>query len=292
MRKFLLPLLLVTMLAGCNAPSSSNSGGGITPPEEPQEDNYNVKSISFSVRELILVKGKTSNDLTTVYFNSVQEPTDDEKELTWSVDDSSIVSVGQYGQVTALKVGETYVTATTVIASRKVRCLVTVVNSMDDIQREYQRVDDVSTLKDKDTIVFAAPTRGLTATLDSQGSYLHAVETEFSSDKSKIVTLGANTAEFYLGDCGEKGFTLESQELKYFAGFNLTRVGFVANKGNVEWKFTLYEGKLYIETYNDVRGWLMFNDRLDNSHGGFTLYESSVNAGLFMPTIYRLTKVK
>ena len=55
---------------------------------------------------------------------------------------------------------------------------------------------------------------------------------------------------------------------------------------------TIDEGDLYIETYNDVRGWLMFNSRLNDGEGGFTLYESSVQFDLYMPSVYRLTIVK
>ena len=48
---------------------------------------------------------------------------------------------------------------------------------------------------------------------------------------------------------------------------------------------------LYIDTYNDVRGWLMFNEDLGDL-GGFTLYESTPTFDLYMPSIYRLTLVK
>ena len=277
----------------------TETGGTETGTEEEQVTESKVKSISLNVSELIYdvndftdSKGnkKKHYDL-TVDYESSETLTDEDKEVIWSSDNSDIFTINQYGGIILNSTGSAYAVCKSKLYDVEARCLVIVTEDKNNVKKEYQLVEDFSTLKNKDTIVFAAPEANVTASLDTQGSYLHTVSSSFSSDKKKITSLGENTCEFYVGE-EENGFTLESQEGKYFAGFNLARVGFVANKGNIEWRFTIDEGDLYIETYNDVRGWLMFNSRLNDGEGGFTLYESSVQFDLYMPSVYRLTIVK
>ena len=306
-------LTSLLMLTGCvqTQPTSggsqednppSNPGSDPVDPVNPEQeddyvDDYRVKSISIGDSSIKLELNKYKylfiNYNATVDVDSL---TDEEKEITWTSLDTSIASVNQYGKVTGLKDGYTYITATTKRGNRHARCLVMVGNA--NVSYQYTLVDDLSTLHNKDTVVIACPEENKVATEYSQGSYLHATSSTFSKDKKTIESLGAGAAEFYLGE-SEKGWTLELGEQGvevYFAGFNTTRVGFVNNKGNIDWRFSFYNGNLYTETYNDVVGWIMFNRDLDSHNGGFTLYDfdEEVEAkpvSLVYPSIYKLVEV-
>ena len=306
MKKYLSLLLIPLLMAACSPtqqPSNSNPGddtggdvnpGGDTPVEDPdvvEDDDSIIKSISLDKTVLFVVNGTRSSSL-LVSYNSTRELTLDEKDVTWTSDDTSIATVDAYGRVSGVALGGTTIVCTTKIGNRKARCSVYVVSSLDDIQKEYQRVDDPSTLKNNDIIIIAAANDNKVASIENQASKLFAESATFNNDKSVLLTYGANTAEFILGDKEERGFTLESQEGYYLAGFNLERMGFVKTKGNIDWHFTLEDGNLYIETHNDVRGWIMFNKDLNNNNGGFTLYErETANNYIYFPTIYRLTIV-
>ena len=264
-----------------------------TEPEEEEESDCKLKSISINPKELILELNERQGLI--VDYVSTEELDFDagEKDVAWESLDSSIATVDQYGRVKGVSVGNTVIVCTSVLGSRKARCNVTVVASKADLKYEYQRVDDPSTLKEKDTIVLAAYNDNQVASIETKSSKLFGDTATFSSNGDKLLSFGENTAQYYLGDNGERGFTLEAQNGMYLAGFNLERMGYVKNKGNIDWKFTLYEGNLYIKTYNDVRGWIMFNKDLNERTGGFTLYErEEANDYIYFPTIYRLTLVK
>lgn len=307
MKKLLL-LLPILLLASCVNNVAPTDPGQFTPPSEgepseppevdpeggeeenPRADETSVTGIKLNYSEYVfdandLNKGK--NIFYVDYFPS-NDITLDEKAVIWTSTNTSVFEIrSDTGKVTPKSYGTGYAVATTVLGGYSARCFISVVEDKTNVQYEYQLVEDISSIKEKDMIVFASPKASMTASNNSQGSYLHGVSSTFSSDKKKIISLGEGTAEFYVGE-EENGFTLENQNGKYFAGFNLTRVGFVSNKGNIEWRFTIDEGELYIETYNDVVGWLMFNEDLN----GFTLYESTPTFDLYMPSIYRLTLVK
>ena len=297
MKKYSFLLLIPFLMASCSSSPTNQEAGGNTPiPEDDSdiviEDDSIIQSISLDKTSLFVVNGSRASSL-IVSFNSTRELTLDEKDVIWTSNNESVASVDAYGRVSGHSLGEATVTCTTRIGNRKARCNVYVVNSMDEIQTEYQRVDDPSTLKDKDIIVIDAPNDNKVASIEAKSSKLLAEAATFSSDKSKLLTFGDKASEFILGDKEEKGFTLESQEGYYLAGFNLERMGYVKTKGNIDWHFTLEDGNLFIETHNDVRGWIMFNKDLNNNNGGFTLYERETpNQYIYFPTIYRLTIVR
>ena len=265
-------------------------GGEVDPETDPREEETSVTGIKLNFTEYVFDTNDLNKKKNIFYIDYLpnNDVSNDEKEVVWTSTDTSVFEIrSDTGGITPKGYGSAYAVATTVLGGYSARCFISVVEDKTNVQYEYQLVEDISSIKDKDTIVFAAPNAGMTASNNSQGSYLHGVSSTFSSDKKKITSLGEDSAEFYVGE-EENGFTLENQNGKYFAGFNLTRVGFVSNKGNIEWRFTIDEGELYIETYNDVRGWLMFNEDTN----GFTLYESTPTFDLYMPSIYRLTLVK
>ena len=107
---------------------------------------------------------------------------------------------------------------------------------------------------------------------------------------SYIESLGADTAEFVIGyDETEEGWTLENQDNMYLNAANLHKVSWVYKQGNIYWDiFTdIDSGELCIESTSAVLGRLMYNASLDK----FTLYDSSVQVDMFLPTIYKLTIV-
>ena len=139
--KRLLPLLALTILMGASAATAQNynitapSGDGWTVPATAQKgdqvtikytgDKYvkNVKvvprieSISIKPSCLTMLEGETVNLSCKValYKNSVlTNVTDNEKFVTWSSSDLSILTVSEVGKVTALREGEATITATSV----------------------------------------------------------------------------------------------------------------------------------------------------------------------------------
>lgn len=249
-------------------------------------DNYNVKSISLSDNELFIIKGKRSSSIIVNYV-SEEEPTDDEKEVAWASLNENIATIDQYGRVSGVELGDTYITCTTVIGHKRARCAIHVVSSMDDIVKEYQLVEDVTTIVPGDVIVLASNKSGVTASNDVTGRYMHPVNTTFSGDKKKITSLGEDTAEFMVGE-GKYGLTLENQYGEYLSALNLKKVCFVNNKGNIDWSFCYDEGYMFMESTSNVPGWMMYNAKDQK----FTLYDSSVQIDMFMPDIYRLTIVR
>ena len=196
--------------------------------ENPRADETSVTGIKLNYSEYVfdandLNKGK--NIFYVDYFPS-NDITLDEKAVIWTSTNTSVFEIrSDTGKVTPKGYGSAYAVATTVLGGYSARCFISVVEDKTNVQYEYQLVEDISLIKEKDTIVFASPNASMTASNNSQGSYLHGVSSTFSSDKKKITSLGEDTAEFYVGE-EENGFTLENQNGKYFAGFNLTRVGF------------------------------------------------------------------
>ena len=263
-----------------------------TDPVDPEEE-YALTAIKLNYHSYDILKTKSSYAVIVEQYVANRELTDEEKEVSWKSTDTSVFTTNDYGKIVPVGLGSAYLVCESKYSHVQDRCLVNVVNSMDDLYTfEYQKVTDFDSLSDKDTIIFADPKTGKVATNNTQGSYLHVVSGTFSSDGSVLESFDEDEVEtFYLGE-EDKGFTLQARDGKYFVGFNEKRVGFVNNRGNKHWQFTLYEGNLYIETYNDVRGWLMFNKDLNNKNGGFTLYErEEPNEYVYMPTVYRLTKV-
>lgn len=291
------PLLFLSLNALLFSSCNSSTSVPSEPNEEEQEtvieeDNYKLESISLDKKELYVLVGKRDSGLIVNFFSN-EELSDEEKEVTWTSLDESIATIDQYGRVSGVSLGSTYIICETKIAHRRARCLVNVVESMDSITRQYQRVEDINSLESGDVIVFADPQRGYTATNIETSRYLNLTQSTFSSDKSTITSLGENSAEFILGyEEEQNGFTLEDQNGKYLNALNLKKICFVSNKGNIYWNFDIDadDNSLAVYSTSSIPGWLMFNYR--NNENKFTLYDSSEQIDMCSPTIYRLTIVK
>lgn len=298
MKKNVLKLLLVlpalSILTGCtpatNNPIEPNENTPSSPvvPDEGETDIVDEESpidyITLSDREIIVKVGKkSSTPIVNFYPASVPSELHD---VTWEIEDTSIATCDQYGRVSGVKKGKTNLVCTTVSGHRKAKALVEVINTDEDLTYEYQKVTDYTSIAAGDIIVLACPEKNMTATLENTGMYLHAVNSTFSSDKSKLLSLGENTIEFMV-DGSTNNFTLETQTGKLLATTNEKKVTFVNKVGNVRWAFTNDEGNIYIESTSNVPGWIMYNDQDPR----FANYESNASSVLYFPSVYRLTRV-
>ncbi len=278
------------------------SGGGETeqdpPLEEDEDEDIIVENISLNKTELILQLSKW--EYLYVNFNP-EEVTEEAKEGVWSSSDESVATVSEYGKVTAIKEGKAVISFTTNIGKHKGNCVVYVVKNQASIKKEYQRVNDVDSIKQDDIIVFACPEKGLTSSLERKDGYLLPVTSTFSSDKSKITSLGDNTGEYLVSDAlskeGLPSFTLENQNNEFLCGKYLKNILHISSeKGPITWQFEhissseqpgVSEGDYIYSMDCSDNCWLMFNTKASR----FTLYDSSVQVDMFLPTIYRLTVV-
>ena len=274
---------------GDSSSSSSSASSSEASSSEEQPDEYRVSYITLSDRDKYLRVSQSGRYYLTVKFFdengqeiSTSDMSDDEYELEWTSSNTSVIEVNQYGGVLPKGLGDAYVDCVTTKAYRHARCYFHIVNSLDDITREYRKVTNLSDLKAGDILVFGAPQDNKAMSLDLSAGDLAGVATTYSSDKSKITNLGDNVGEFML-DGSTNNWTLESQNGKYFCAFNLNRVGFVNKTGNIHRAFTYDDGELYIESTSEVRGWLMYNQQTNK----FTMYESNPTFDLYMPTIYK-----
>ena len=255
MKRRLFLLCIPFLLLGCsnNAatyipyvdPGEGGEGGDPVDPVEPTdptdqtdpEEEYALTAIKLNYHSYdILLKKQYSYDVIVEQYVASRTLTDEEKEVSWKSTDTSVFTTNDYGKIVPVGLGSAYLVCESKYSHVQDRCLVNVVNSMDDLYTfEYQKVTDFDSLSDKDTIVFADPKTGKVATNNVQGSYLHVVGGTFSSDESVLESFDEDEAEtFYLGE-EDKGFTLQARDGKYFVGFNEKRVGFVNNRGNKHW---------------------------------------------------------
>ena len=276
-----------------NLPDITNDDGGDEEePIEDEEDECPIDHISLNKSSLDLIKDKY--EYLTVNFFPDDSTTEELHDGVWSVEDSSIATVSQYGKVTGVSAGRTVVTFTTNEGKRRGNCVVYVFNSAEDIVREYVKVTDAESIVPGDQIVFGCPELGVSASIDGVSGYLKTTPTTFSSDKSKITSLGSNAGEYIVGNGKDDSLTLESQENKYLAGISNryeNKVVFRNEKGAIDWIFEIPQGytNIYCVNYDiDDDLWLMFN-KISDSDIRFNLYDSNPTTLMFMPTIYRLT---
>lgn len=270
--------------------TDTNPQGNDDPQPNLGEDDSEIEVIiSLNKKELDLVNGK-SEYLTVSFPDGYQY---DPEGGSWNTSDPSIVEVSQYGKVTAKGVGSAYVTYTASTGVTSGKCVIYVNESQTTIQRVWNKVTDVESIKNGDIIVFACPQFGVAASLDRKDGYLLPTKTIFNSDYSQITELGLNACEFFVGATDEKDiFTLETQDGLYLAGKNTVKGGgisFVKSKGQINWLFERPEG--YNQDYcvnADIADdlWLMFN-KINNDDIRFNLYDSNETQLMKLATFYR-----
>ena len=303
---FFLSLLLV----GCstkggnagNSHSGNNNNSGLSgttnttsAPEAIEDDDCPIQSISLNPKEITVQVGKRTDSITVDFLPNTLDL--DTKQGVWSVADTSIATIDEYGRVTGVSKGRTVATFITNVGARRANCSVVVYNSGESVTKEYQKVDDMDSISSGDIIVFACPEKGVTATTHRTDGYLSFATSTFSGDKNKLTSLGTDTAEFFVGQGEEGGLTLEADVdgvSKYLCAKYLKNITFVPKHGAIDWSFehTSFEdgsseGNYVYSVYDSIEGWLMFNAKANR----FTLYDSSVQVDMFLPTIYRLTTI-
>ena len=101
--------------------SSSNTSTSTS--EEPPEDDCDIISISLNKKEMDVIQGKRSDSLIVSY--NLKDPSSEvDKSVEWSSSDPTIASIDEYGRVTGNKIGQTVVSATTVVGSRRASCVI------------------------------------------------------------------------------------------------------------------------------------------------------------------------
>ena len=179
--------------------------------EEPEYNGY--IALEFSNIDIALNDGKS------YYLNPRAvdyEPNPDlNMPFTFESSDDTIATVTHNGGIKSAKnktgtctitvTGDTGLTA---------KCTVNVLETLPVKEKAYVQLTNYDSLKDGDILVMAAPTHGVTASLDTLHSKLNPATSTFSSDLKKITSLGEGTIEFVLG-IEDRGMTLESQTGEY-----------------------------------------------------------------------------
>lgn len=268
--------------------------------EDPEEETYEGYMYLAFYRLDIEVDSKSKNYLNPGIKDKDNKDVDvGDFPFTFEVSNSDIIEVSKYGAISSKKAGTGESVVTCVYTKNNkitAKCVVSVVNKLPTRDKKYQLVTDYDALKDGDILVIAAPSYGLTASLDTLRSKLNPVESKFSSDYKVITELGEGTIEFYLG-IEEKGMTLESQTGEYLKCTHQGKVTLDSSlKTNRYWDIhsnidpETGEGSLddgaVIENNVESLGYMMFNVSLRY----FTTYvENSLRPGVMeLPFIYKL----
>ena len=307
--KNLVKLLLLTssiILGSClpsNKDSSSQSSGGdssspdsssgsttqtsdtSSSTSEEEQDNSRLEAIYLNKREFEVQETKRYDDLIVskyVWNIPESEVTPELKDVTWSISDTNIATVDQYGRVTGKSSGKTTVICTSVEGSRKAYATVFVYPSGGSVTKKWKKISSNNDLSVGDQLIFACPEKGMVATEECTGMYLHSASATFSSDKTEI-TNTSSAAKFVYGDDykGRGGYTFEIPEREdgtYLATTNQGKVSF----------YDTAVGAWDIRSHSpNVDGWFMYN--VDT--GGFTTYTSNPTQFMFYISIYKLTRV-
>ena len=271
--------------------SSSENQSSESSSQEEIEDESKIDHITLSKTSLDLIVGKY--EYLAVNFFPDDETTSELHDGVWSTSDESIVTVSQYGKVTAIKEGKAIVTFTTNHGNRRGNCVVYVFESAQSIVREYVKVTDADSLVPGDQIIFACPEFGVAASINRKDGYLKPVTASFSSDGNKLVSFGEDTGEYFIGEGIDDSLTLENQNNQYLEGKTndyRNSLNFQNSKGQINWIFETpvgYEGEIFCVNYDlEEDLWLMFN-KINDSDIRFNLYDSNETALLKKPTIYR-----
>lgn len=255
-----------------------------------EEDEVDESDLVLSLNKSELLLGLNRYEYLNVIF-----PTGYDYEPEgghWDSSNSNVASVSEYGKVTAKAIGTAFITYRASTGDTSKRCVVHVYDTSATIETSWVKVVDMDSIKNGDIIVFADSTLGVAARATKLSGYILPTPTTFSADGDKIVTLGEDAAEFFVGETEEGIYTLETQDGYYLAGRKTdkgTALSFVKSKGQINWFFETPEGYdkgfcVNADLVDDY--WLMFN-KISNSDIRFNLYDSNETELMILPTIYR-----
>lgn len=275
----------------------STNSSEISSEQSSSEEEEIVKSISFPHSKYDVQVGKKTN--LNVVFNPELDYGIYEKYMdgVYASSDTSVAEVTQYGVVTAKKEGKAVITFTTNEEHKVAACTFYVWNSLDNIERQFIRVDDVDTIDVGDELILACPDFGMAASINIKSGYIVPVSCTFSGNR--ITSYDEDTALYYVGPSDESDvLTLETQTAEYLAGKDTT-VGpgllYSANgKAQKNWIFEKPEGydEYFCVNYDlEDDYWLMFN-KINDSDIRLNLYDSNEQTLMKKPIIYRNTIVR
>ena len=322
-KNFLILLLSSLALTSCSLDSITslfNKNGGDNEQKQNQNDDDNKNTddnkddpSSQTTDDEVPINGKTIwftdryKDITltktysaVINFNPTEEFTDEEKAGVFSSKDESVATVSKYGVVDGKKVGQTIITYTTNVDHLVCSMTIYVHESLEDIQREYVRVNNVNDIEVGDELIFASTDFGVAASTSVTDGHVEVAPVSFSIDKSKITSYGEDVAEYYVGPSAEsdEAFTLETQENEYLAGRNTTggtKLRYSKNgKDQINWIIERPQGfsEDFIVSYDIADDyWLMFN-KINSGDIRFNLYDSNETTLMKKPTIYRKTIIR
>ncbi len=155
----------------------------VTAKEEPKPDPILVDGVSLDKVELALIEGETADLVATV------TPEDaDNKNVSWSSSDESIVTVDQNGEVTAIKEGTAIITVITEDGGKTATCTVTV-TAKEEPEPDPIPVDGV-TLDKTELALIEGETADLVATVTPEDADNKNVS--WSSSDESIATVDQN----------------------------------------------------------------------------------------------------
>lgn len=272
---------------------TSTSGGSSSIPtssssEEIPPEDCPIISISLNVRELDVVKGERSSSITVNYNLVDPSDTSVNKDVVWTSSNENIATIDQYGRVTGVSLGQTVITATTVLGYRKASCAIYVVSSSGAYTIEYQKVTSEESLAPGDILIMGCYQEGKVATKENTGMYLHSVSSTFNSDGSKITNLSSQAEKFIL-DGSNENWTLENEDGYYLATTNTSKVTFIYKTGNIHWDIYYRDGYCLMESTSNVAGLFMYNVQADR----FTTYDvDSETTNLYAINLYKEVKIR
>ena len=262
-------------------PTSSSS-------EEIPPEDCPIISISLNVRELDVVKGERSSSITVNYNLVDPSDTSVNKDVVWTSSNENIATIDQYGRVTGVNLGQTVITATTVLGYRKASCAIYVVSSSGAYTIEYQKVTSEESLAPGDILIMGCYQEGKVATKENTGMYLHSVSSIFNGDGSKITNLSSQAEKFIL-DGSSENWTLENEDGYYLATTNTSKVTFIYKTGNIHWDIYYRDGYCLMESTSNVAGLFMYNVQADR----FTTYDvDSETTNLYAINLYKEVKIR
>ena len=273
----------ITSISGGSSyiPTSSSS-------EEIPPEDCPIISISLNVRELDVVKGERSDSITVNYNLLDPSDTSVNKDVVWTSSNENIATIDQYGRVTGVSLGQTVITATTVLGYRKASCAIYVVSSSGAYTIEYQKVTSEESLAPGDILIIGCYQEGKVATKENTGMYLHSVSSTFNSDGSKITNLSSQAEKFIL-DGSNENWTLENEDGYYLATTNTSKVTFIYKTGNIHWDIYYRDGYCLMESTSNVAGLFMYNVQADR----FTTYDvDSETTNLYAINLYKEVKIR
>ena len=213
---------------------------------------------------------------------------------------TAVATIDDYGRLRGVSEGSTVIKFTSTVYDTFCTMTVYVHTSLDNIKREYLRLDNPDDIEVGDELIFACPQFGVAASVNISGGYIIPAPATFSSDGSKITDFSQYVAEYYVGPGKySDSLTFESQENAYLACKSTTggrKLSYSDNgKAQINWIVEKPEG--YSQSFivsDDIQNedyWLMFN-KINNNDLRFNIYNSNETELMKIPTIYRKTIIR